>query len=273
MYDVINSVQPGLYTKQSTPKEVRKEMFDATNMKPGLYTKVSKSHEVRKAAFDKIAPAYNQLKRAMKVIKSINNKPLKGEKWIARNAKSGERRIEFNIESLNDENKEYFHTHISDVFITLMNKMTMNQNWICGYTFNNNQSHAILNEIKAGDLIHQMKSENYISEAEAENCKIQERDYDFFQTEIKNLTQITFYDISEYPNLEMSDIRKGKIENKDEFADDAVYQALVSSGATEEVINQYKATKRKASNKKKQYKTQDGKFWKYTCNIPINLER
>ena len=281
--DIFN-LQPGFYTTQAKSHEERLEAYEAINppifnLQPGFYTTQAKSHEERKKNFEKVKLAHEQIMKAISVIKSINYKPLTGEKWIKRNkdkSKSGERIIEFDLTQFDKHNRKYFTEHIKDVLMLLISKMKYGQQWLCAYSFEGNvMKTSTLSEQHIQELINQMKKEDYIKEVEEDNAQLQEEEYDFFATNIKNLNKIMFYDITDYPDLKMSDIKRGKVKKskkQTDIEDDPVYQALVNGGASEEVIEQYKTTKRKAMGKK-QYRSRNGKFWKYTLNIPINLER
>ena len=254
---------PALPGRKAIPKEARKEMLEALpNIGVYANARTKVSHEVRKARFDKIAPAYNQIKNALRNIRDLK----KGKKLD----------IEFNLEGFNEECDEYFNKHIGKVFIELLNNYNYGSEIICTYHFGNIDKQKTLTDHEATHLLHQTIKEGFISEIEAENsCKIPPAiSDDFFVTEIDNLSSFRFVDINADPDLEMNDLkhkrrRKPKKSVEEIFKNDKVYNALIKSG-DKEALDEYVNDK---LGKKKQYKTKDGKFWKYTLTIPINLER
>ena len=83
---------------------------------------------------------------------------------------------------------------------------------------------------------------------------------------LENLTKITFEEVG------------GNEEEQEEEENpyhDANLQFLIEMNAPKEMIEARKKELRAQNKgkKKKQYKTRDGQFWKYTCDLPINLER
>ncbi len=262
MFDATN-IQPGFYKTKSIPKEVRREMYDATNIQPGFYKTTAVPHEVRKQKYDKTKLARTQIDNALKVIKSIKN------------GKSVQKLISFDVGSFDSANIDYFHEHIGEVFMQLLNTITENQQWMCNYVFEGKVKTTPLNSIYAGNLLHQMVSENFISEVEAENSRILEADYDFFLTNIRSLTKLSFYDIDKYDHITMRDIRRNDIKNitdEELFKGNSTYKLALKRGDTE-LIDTLRKDLLKARNGGTQYRTRDGKFWRYTVNIPINLER
>ncbi|EAY12775.1 hypothetical protein TVAG_401010 [Trichomonas vaginalis G3] len=99
--------------------------------------------------------------------------------------------------------------------------------------------------------------------------------YDFFLTNIKNLTEIKMYDLTEYEGLTMSDVKKGK-PKKRPYRDEstltndqkAILEALKQTGNPALIESFWKD-----NGEKKFYKKRSGQFWKYLCTLPINLER
>ncbi|KAI5498108.1 organellar and viral DNA polymerase type B, partial [Trichomonas vaginalis G3] len=100
--------------------------------------------------------------------------------------------------------------------------------------------------------------------------------YDFFLTNIKNLTEIKMYDLTEYEGLTMSDVKKGK-PKKRPYRDESTL-----TERQKRLLNRLKQTGDKQDiddfwneilGEKKFYKKRSGQFWKYLCTLPINLER
>ncbi|KAI5525381.1 organellar and viral DNA polymerase type B, partial [Trichomonas vaginalis G3] len=135
----LNDVAIDLYHRRSIPHEVRREMFDITNANVG-HTRKALSHDVRQEMFDitnanvgetrrrddtlkqqrreMFKSAIEQVRKANDVIRSIDDKPKEGERWLKkdeenrkRNVKSGNRLIDFNIEALDEPNRDYLHKH------------------------------------------------------------------------------------------------------------------------------------------------------------------
>ncbi|KAI5506117.1 organellar and viral DNA polymerase type B, partial [Trichomonas vaginalis G3] len=134
---------------------------------------------------------------------------------------------------------------------------------------------STLNLNNIGTLLHQLLKENFISEIEANAAGIVEMHYDFFLTNIKNLTEIKMYDLTEYEGLTMSDVKKGK-PKKRPYRDEstltndqkAILEALKQTGNPALIESFWKD-----NGEKKFYKKRSGQFWKYLCTLPINLER
>ncbi|KAI5550290.1 organellar and viral DNA polymerase type B, partial [Trichomonas vaginalis G3] len=280
----LNDVQVNLYHKQAVPKEVRKEMYDITNVSVGE-TRKKKSDEEKKNIAVKYAKAIAQLRKANEVIKSIDDKALDDEKWLKKdennkrkNVKAGNRIIDFNIRELNEENRNYLHERFGKMFIRLLQKIKVNsqQKWMICYKLDGKFTNSTLNIENIGALLHQLKQENFITEIEANAAGIIEKHYDFFMTNIKNLEEIKMYDLTEYEGLTMSDIKKGKPqkrEKRDESKLTARQQRLLNRlkeiGDKQDIDDFWnEILDEKRTNKKR-----SGEFWKYLCRLPINLER
>ncbi|KAI5489326.1 organellar and viral DNA polymerase type B, partial [Trichomonas vaginalis G3] len=238
MFDITNANVGE--TRRAVPHEVRREMFDITNANVGE-TRRAVPHEVRREMFDitnanvgetrkrddtlkqqrreMFKSAIEQVRKANDVIRSIDDKPKEGERWLKkdeenrkRNVKSGNRLIDFNIEALDEPNRDYLHKHFGKVFMRLLEKIKINsqQRWMVCYKLGGKYECSTLNLNNIGTLLHQLLKENFISEIEANAAGIVEMHYDFFLTNIKNLTEIKMYDLTEYEGLTMSDVKKGK---------------------------------------------------------------
>ncbi|KAI5496376.1 organellar and viral DNA polymerase type B, partial [Trichomonas vaginalis G3] len=249
----LNDIAIDLYHRRSIPHEVRREMFDITKPHDGAgvahanvgETRRAVPHEVRREMFDITKPhdgagvahanvgetrkrddtlkqqrremfksAIEQVRKANDVIRSIDDKPKEGERWLKkdeenrkRNVKSGNRLIDFNIEALDEPNRDYLHKHFGKVFMRLLEKIKINsqQRWMVCYKLGGKYECSTLNLNNIGTLLHQLLKENFISEIEANAAGIVEMHYDFFLTNIKNLTEIKMYDLTEYEGLTMSD--------------------------------------------------------------------
>ena len=229
---------------QSQPGRVRgeKPFSKLINIQPQP-GRVAIDKQVRKSNFESIKEAFQMLKNAKAVIKSLNGKKLENEKWICKTMKSGERRIIFNVESLDTKNREYLHKHLGEVLMMLLNSITYQSQWLCIYNFSDNKNICRkLNEETAGDLLQQLRKENFITEIESANSKIQEKDYDFFTTQIENLTSFTFFDLADYEGLTMDSIRNIDFKRKSQkdvveeaFSKDKILQVLIKSGDQEAI--------------------------------------
>ena len=275
------------YKKKSVDRSIRKEMYEMTNVNAGYMNK-SKTKEQKEESFSKIKNAVDMIKKAKGVIKSIDDKPLAGEKWLKKDdnnpkkdVKYGNRVIEFNIEKMNDTERDYFNTHIGKVFIDLLKKVHMNssQKWLVIYDMSGKLEGTTLNVRNIGCLLHQLKNENFISDVEAEASGIIELHYDFFLDEIKNLNSIRLFDLTAYPNLTVEDLKKGEIKHRTE---EDIRKRTKLTKDEKEMLDNLKAMNNEKLietfwnmklGKKKTYKNREGDFWKYLCTLPINLER
>ncbi|KAI5493120.1 organellar and viral DNA polymerase type B, partial [Trichomonas vaginalis G3] len=289
----LNDVAIDLYHRRSVPHEVRREMFDITNANVG-HTRKALSHDVRQEMFDitnanvgetrrrddtlkqqrreMFKSAIEQVRKANDVIRSIDDKPKEGERWLKkdeenrkRNVKSGNRLIDFNIEALDEPNRDYLHKHFGKVFMRLLEKIKINsqQRWMVCYKLGGKYECSTLNLNNIGTLLHQLLKENFISEIEANAAGIVEMHYDFFLTNIKNLTEIKMYDLTEYEGLTMSDVKKGK-PKKRPYRDEstltndqkAILEALKQTGNPALIESFWKD-----NGEKKFYKKRSGQFW------------
>ena len=237
-------------------------------------TRTQQSHEERYNRYINNSEGKKQIVKALTTIAKLNDPKT-------------DRRIEFNIAIMDRVSKEYFNKHIGDVLLKLISKITFNQSWLCYYKFKGTDEKVrmkILYEGSAGQMLHQIRTENFISQVEAESAGIIEENYDFFPGHILNLVELSFYDMKQYAFKATDDakvvrFKKQQEEKEQEDANDTVLQALIASNAPQAVIDNYKATKRQAIKNtvkkpaKKQYKTVEGSFWKYTLKLPIHLER
>ncbi|KAI5517164.1 organellar and viral DNA polymerase type B, partial [Trichomonas vaginalis G3] len=289
----LNDVAIDLYHRRSIPHEVKKKMFDITNANVG-HTRKALSHDVRQEMFDitnanvgetrrrddtlkqqrreMFKSAIEQVRKANDVIRSIDDKPKEGERWLKkdeenrkRNVKSGNRLIDFNIEALDEPNRDYLHKHFGKVFMRLLEKIKINsqQRWMVCYKLGGKYECSTLNLNNIGTLLHQLLKENFISEIEANAAGIVEMHYDFFLTNIKNLTEIKMYDLTEYEGLTMSDVKKGK-PKKRPYRDEstltndqkAILEALKQTGNPALIESFWKD-----NGEKKFYKKRSGQFW------------
>ncbi|EAX64354.1 hypothetical protein TVAG_518780, partial [Trichomonas vaginalis G3] len=154
-------------------------------------------------------------------------------------------------------------------------KINSQQRWMVCYKLGGKYECSTLNLNNIGTLLHQLLKENFISEIEANAAGIVEMHYDFFLTNIKNLTEIKMYDLTEYEGLTMSDVKKGK-PKKRPYRDEstltndqkAILEALKQTGNPALIESFWKD-----NGEKKFYKKRSGQLWKYLCTLPINLER
>ncbi|KAI5489060.1 organellar and viral DNA polymerase type B, partial [Trichomonas vaginalis G3] len=278
----LNDVAIDLYHRRSIPHEVRREMFDITNANVGETRR--RDDTLKQQRREMFKSAIEQVRKANDVIRSIDDKPKEGERWLKkdeenrkRNVKSGNRLIDFNIEALDEPNRDYLHKHFGKVFMRLLEKIKINsqQRWMVCYKLGGKYECSTLNLNNIGTLLHQLLKENFISEIEANAAGIVEMHYDFFLTNIKNLTEIKMYDLTEYEGLTMSDVKKGK-PKKRPYRDEstltndqkAILEALKQTGNPALIESFWKD-----NGEKKFYKKRSGQFWKYLCTLPINLER
>ncbi|KAI5508483.1 organellar and viral DNA polymerase type B [Trichomonas vaginalis G3] len=278
----LNDVAIDLYHRRSVPHEVRREMFDITNANVGETRR--RDDILKQQRREMFKSAIEQVRKANDVIRSIDDKPKEGERWLKkdeenrkRNVKSGNRLIDFNIEALDEPNRDYLHKHFGKVFMRLLEKIKINsqQRWMVCYKLGGKYECSTLNLNNIGTLLHQLLKENFISEIEANAAGIVEMHYDFFLTNIKNLTEIKMYDLTEYEGLTMSDVKKGK-PKKRPYRDEstltndqkAILEALKQTGNPALIESFWKD-----NGEKKFYKKRSGQFWKYLCTLPINLER
>ncbi|KAI5550210.1 organellar and viral DNA polymerase type B, partial [Trichomonas vaginalis G3] len=280
MFDITNANVGE--TRRAVPHEVRREMFDITNANVGETRK--RDDTLKQQRREMFKSAIEQVRKANDVIRSIDDKPKEGERWLKkdeenrkRNVKSGNRLIDFNIEALDEPNRDYLHKHFGKVFMRLLEKIKINsqQRWMVCYKLGGKYECSTLNLNNIGTLLHQLLKENFISEIEANAAGIVEMHYDFFLTNIKNLTEIKMYDLTEYEGLTMSDVKKGK-PKKRPYRDEstltndqkAILEALKQTGNPALIESFWKD-----NGEKKFYKKRSGQFWKYLCTLPINLER
>ena len=56
----------------------------------------------------------------------------------------------------------------------------------------------ILYDVSAHQLLHQIRTDRFITETEAENASVVEENYDLFQGQIHNLAMLQFFDLKQY---------------------------------------------------------------------------
>ena len=160
---------------------------------------------------------------------------------------------------MNDRSKQYFNSHIGVFFNKFIKSIKASEKWVIKYDFKDSSKTKPLDDQHIASLLGQMKREGYLNEIREEYANIDEAEYDFFTTDINELKQITI--------TKIEDTRTNKNKN------DIVYQNLINNGASQEVLDNYIATKKTANKNKRLYRTRQGKFWKYTLALPINLTR
>ncbi|KAI5500092.1 organellar and viral DNA polymerase type B, partial [Trichomonas vaginalis G3] len=110
----LNDIAIDLYHRRSVPHEVRREMFDITNANVG-HTRKALSHDVRQEMFDitnanvgetrrrddtlkqqrreMFKSAIEQVRKANDVIRSIDDKPKEGERWLKKDEENRKRNV------------------------------------------------------------------------------------------------------------------------------------------------------------------------------------
>ena len=239
----INLVRPGIYKDKN--KDEHEFIKNLMNMKVPE-SRTQKSHDERT---NKYKEAIKQLVEARKVIRS---KQKQGKKFT------------FDFSVLNKDEKEYFNKHVGKVIIEFVKSIKFTEKWICRYDFHTFSREKPLNSNNIGSLLHQLKNNGFISNAEADAANIVETNYDYFLYGLENLTRITFEEISSQEE-----------EEEENPLHDANLEFLIQMNAPKEMIEARKKELQamNKNKKKKHYKTRDGQFWKYTCDLPINLER
>ena len=180
-----------------------------------------------------------------------------------------DRRIKFDIMSMKESGRRYFNEHIGDVLLKLIQSITYNQSWVCYYKYigtNEQVKMKILYYVSAQQLLHQIRTERFITEAETENAGLIDENYGFFPGQIRNLATLQFFDLKQYHDITINDVKANTFAKRREEEDnDVVLQTLRQLGASKEVIVSYLATKRKARKNtgKEQYRNIKGSFWKY----------
>ena len=268
----INRIQPGLYndrvnenrdhvqdlmniqTRNTEPNENREHVQNLMNMQlPPTRTK--KSHQERTEPYEE---AIRQLVAARKVIRS---KQKHGKKF------------EFDFTKMDETNRAYFDNHVGAVLIEFIKSINFTQQWVCTYEFQTYSKTKPLNTTNIGSLLHQLKSKGFISEIEAAEAAIDETNYDYIAYGLENLTKLIFEDIS----LSKDKNTEFQQKVKEIEAGDETLQYLIRTNAPKSVIDNRRKELRARipdkQKKKRQYKTRDGQFWKYICDIPIDLER
>ena len=266
----INRIQPGLYkdrvnenrehvqnlmniqANHTEPNENREHVQNLMNMRlPPTRTK--KSHQERTEPY---AEAIRQLVAARKVIRS---KQKHGKKFA------------FDFTVMDDANRNYFNNHVGAVLIEFIKSINFTQQWICTYEFETYSKNKPLNTTNIGSLLHQLKSNGFISDVEASEAGVDETNYDYILYGLENLTKLIFEDVS------LNDNKKPELQQKilEAEANDENLQYLIRTNAPQSMIdNRRKEIQAQIPKpKKRKYKTRDGQFWKYICDIPINLER
>ena len=155
----INNIQPGLYKDKD--KSEHNFIKDLMNMSIPE-SRTQKSHDER---IENYKEAIKQIVQARKVISS---KQRKGKKFT------------FDISILNKDEKAYLNKHLGKIIIDFVKSIKFTEKWVCKYDFLTFSREKPLNANNIGSLLHQLKNNGFITNAESEAANIDETNYEYF---------------------------------------------------------------------------------------------
>ena len=174
-----------------------------------------------------------------------------------------------------------FLSEIPALWNDILDNVDFNQNWMVFYNFDDRWRSRKLDEVNQ-DYLRDQISEDFRRPLiqGSINLGVQQADYDFFPVSIRQLKAVRFVNTSKFnagtqltSTGEPKEVRVATWEESDAYRrgkaanfDDATMNMLRQGWAAEMRKKGYQISKRP-------YKRKQGSFWRWTCTIPINLER
>lgn len=174
--------------------------------------------------------------------------------------------VKLDLTSVTPNGKHLIERNLGKLLYDLASKVNLNTQIIITYTFKGKDGVKsvikTLNENNVNALLSQLKKEHLISDLEAEQAGVVEQDYDMFPDKLRNLTSISF------KNITKKVTSKGPGQATSPKKDLNVDELL--KYLTMEQINMLRGSMAKES---KDNSVIEGGFWKYYVNLPIDLTR
>lgn len=226
--------------------------------------------------------ARRQIDNAREVIASISDKPLAGERWRGvsveeydqlkvKKVKEGARTFGFVFEN-NDDFRNALYEQLADVIDEFGHKLPVTARWLIQYRTSDRWFTTRIDFWTLPRLQEQIYDETLEWMEATEQDRADLLDQNFIDSDallhkkIWNIQEIHFLDVTAYEGLKTVNIRhkKEKPTVTDETMDDMLAVLRATGRFSEAQLNEFA---------QKRYKTREGHFFKYTCSLPIDLEK
>ena len=228
--------------------------------------------------------AWAQIQNARRVIATIEDAPLPGEHWKGlskqdqerlkvKKVKEGARHFGFVFEG--DWNgtsyRDTLYAHLADIIDEFAQKLPVTARWLIQYCtkerwFSTPIDHYTLPRLQEqiyNDTLEWMETENRLDLLEQ----------DFINSDsplhksIWHIKELHFLDITAYKDLKTINVATERQPFITQKKRDKMIAALEAAGYSKEEIEAF------AKAQKGTYKTREGNFFKYTCTLPLDLEK
>lgn len=226
--------------------------------------------------------AYEQIQRAREVISTIDEQPLPGEHWLGvskadqeklkvKRVKQGARCFGFVFED-NNAFREGLYAHLADVIDEFGKTLPVSARWLIQYRTKDRWFSTPIDHYTLPRLQEQIYEETLEWMQSPEEDRAALLDQDIINSDsplhrsVWHIQEIHFLDITAYRGLAIKNrevMETARVTNEEH---DRMAAALKAAGFSDEAIAA-------ALKPKKQYKTREGHFFKYTCTLPLNLEK
>ena len=174
-----------------------------------------------------------------------------------------------------------FLSELPQLWNAILDKVDFNQNWMVFYNFDDRWRSRKLDEVNQ-DYLRDQISEDFRRPLiqGSINLGVQQADYDFFPVSIRQLKAVRFVNTSKFnAGTQLSSTGQPKEVRVATWEESDEYKQAKSLNLPDNMMNMLRAGWAQDMRKKgfqigkRTYKRKQGSFWKWTCNLPINLER
>ena len=189
--------------------------------------------------------------------------------------------IDFNFD-LNQRDKNKLLASFPDTVEKIVDKIDFNDKWMVFYKYHDIWRSRKLDEVTSDYLVSQAKSDcNFRNNNMTQDVRVEGRDYDFMPVSCREVNTVRIVNVGAFNKGDRVD-NNGDVRqvNIPDITQDPNWNFIKGLKATSpEVFNMTVAgwyAQHGINQKdipKKVYETIGGSFWKWTLNLPINLER
>ena len=257
-------------------KKLEDEAEALLSISPDLYSKKSKSNRKHMKALMNLPLG--------KPIRVRDKSTAQAKEQLGRASRKNLSCMEFNIDIMDESNKKYFYSRIREFFNDLLDRINLDENnWMIYYEYKGDDGRTIYYhrplDITTQQFLRDQLEKEVPGDIKRHDIIYEERDYDFFPVDIKELTKIRIIN-EDVVGLNGNDDVKVKHIAKE-------FQSNSSFKYYKQLVQEMKGMKGKAKAKqqkiikeylaktlKKQKKKRSGNFWRWYLNFPgLNLER
>ena len=194
---------------------------------------------------------------------------------------SNTKSVDFDFTVGNDRANAKLLAQVPKVWNEIIDNIDFNENWMVFYNYGDVWRSRKLDEVNREYLKDQISEDFKTPLIQGSiNLGVVQADYDFFPVSIRELKQVRFVNTGKFnagtqitSTGQQKEVRVARWEESD------VYKKAMEANTDSTILALAKAGWEQQMKKKgfkiatRPYKKKQGSFWKWTCTLPINLER